>query len=440
MNIAISIDKTRYQDDGFAKVKLRVPDLNEERQLDINFREFYRYCGLPKTKALDFLFIACVCYLIDKLIPRSETDDLWTRELEVSIPVSDPATWEPIKNLLNDTLSFLTGDLWSVAFEAANQPLFRLPLRQHRTQLFSEFVRTGLVCLSSGGLDSLAGTIDLLETYPDQRVLLVGHYDAPTGEQETVFSGIRPAYPDRVKLMRMRVRLDPPASPETTLRSRSLLFLALGLCAAQSFGPDVPLFACENGLIALNVPITPSRAGSCSTRTMHPLFLSNLRQIIQQAGITNPLENPFEFQTKGECLAGCKNQSLLQSQANTSVSCAHAHRRQNWIRKHANNCGYCVPCLIRRAALYHIGADDGLKYGIDVVAGELDLASDIDAVNDILAILDLLRSKKTAKEFAKEILEVALLDRITDRAAMVERGVEDLRSLIRGKGMSRIKQ
>jgi hypothetical protein len=55
----------------------------------------------------------------------------------------------------------------------------------------------------------------------------------------------------------------------------------------------VELFVCENGLIALNPPLTPRRIGSHSTRTAHPHFLANVQDILSASGLPIIIANPF---------------------------------------------------------------------------------------------------------------------------------------------------
>ncbi len=56
--------------------------------------------------------------------------------------------------------------------------------------------------------------------------------------------------------------------------------------------------------------------------------------------------NPYQFKTKGEMLAECKDQDAIQKAVPLSVSCSHWHRRNI-------QCGHCVPCLIRRASVHY---------------------------------------------------------------------------------------
>ena len=153
--------------------------------------------------------------------------------------------------------------------------------------------------LFSGGLDSLVGALDGLEA--GQRLLLVSHYDFGqlADIQQTLAAALLRHYgPDRVHHLGLRVQF--PEAPELSMRSRSLLYLALGLAAAAGFGGATPLIIPENGWISLNPPLTANRLGSCSTRTTHPYFLEQLTGLWRAAGVENPLVNPYQDCTKGE--------------------------------------------------------------------------------------------------------------------------------------------
>ena len=145
------------------------------------------------------------------------------------------------------------------------------------------------------------------------------------------------------------------------MRSRSLLYLALGLAAAAGFGAATPLIIPENGWISLNPPLTINRLGSCSTRTTHPYFLEQLTGLWREAGLANPLVNPYQDLTKGEMVRGCRNRELLEQLFGMSVSCARPVVSR-WQGGAAGACGYCYPCLMRRAALHTLGWDRGEDY------------------------------------------------------------------------------
>jgi 7-cyano-7-deazaguanine synthase in queuosine biosynthesis len=429
-------------DDGLAALFVSVPQLQLRCALDLPFKRLYERCGTVDPISLDLLMVASLCYVIDKMVPRKSAWDNWTRQLEVEFPVSAPDVWATVREDLEEALSFLSGDMWQLSFRRIKSPYFRLPTltqRQRRRRVSTPIVTpVTAVCLFSGGLDSLSGAIDLLAKNDHSRVCLVGHYDTagPRSQQQQLFAEIRKPYLRRVDLVQTRVSHKPDAAQEMTLRSRSFVFIALGLYIAKAMGVEVPLYAPENGLIAINVPLTPSRAGSCSTRTMHPFFLTKLRAVADKLGFRNPIINPFQLKTKGEVLQEGLNPPLLKSLVDLSVSCSHATRRQHWVRKRkhdANNCGYCVPCLFRRAALHHVSLDDGKRYGIDVGAGELPLNDTHDSADDLRAVLDFLSRRKEGHEIALEICSVAPMEGLSEYVNLVQRGFEEVRALIHDK-------
>lgn len=167
---------------------------------------------------------------------------------------------------------------------------------------------------------------------------------------------------------------------------------------------------------------------------MHPYFLNGLRASLDALGINNPIVNPFEFKTKGECILECSNTRLLQSLANDSVSCARPGRRQFWVRRDVDNCGYCVPCIFRRAALHAAGMDDEQACGIDFCTGEMSVSDQLESADDLRAVVDFLRKRKGVAELSKDILRILPVDRVAERAAMALRGYDEIRSLIHDKG------
>lgn len=444
MNIKIHPISNKRHEDGLMAISIHIPELDLNYNLDLPFRGLYERCGIPDLITLDFLLVASLCYVIDKIVPRSNTPDHWTREFEVEFPVSSSKIWGEVVHNLEKTLRFLTGDEWRISFYEPDFAFFRRPIRRrHRRRRFSISKRDvgTAICLFSGGLDSLVGAIDLLAD-GDRKLLLMGHYDVPgpASQQRSLFAEIQKYYRERVELVQTRVSHKPAEALELSLRSRSLVFMALGIYAARSFGPNVPLYIPENGFIAINIPLTPSRSGSCSTRTMHPFFLDNLTTVLRGLGFENKIINPLGLNTKGECILLCRDQTLLQSLINTSVSCSHGSRKQYWIRKEAKNCGYCVPCIIRRAALHKGGYDNGHRYGVDICEGELALDDERDSGDDLRAVLDFLRYPKTAQEISREIRSVAPVANLEEYTAVIERGFDEIRMLFYDKAKRPIRQ
>ncbi|MEO3843540.1 MULTISPECIES: hypothetical protein [unclassified Streptomyces] len=153
--------------------------------------------------------------------------------------------------------------------------------------------------------------------------------------------------------------------------------MCTALAVASSIGPHIPVYLPENGYISLNVPLTRARAGSFSTRTTHPHYLGLLAQVTQAIGMPNRLVNPYRLKTKGEMLTGSRNQPLLRELAPHSISCSRPEAAR-YAERPRGNCGYCFPCLIRRAAMARAGWDRAEHYAWDALTDPalLDQGSD----------------------------------------------------------------
>lgn len=447
MSIRVEISQTGITREGFAPVNLIKFDGTRLCQLDI---QSSKLATLPPSNPLatDFLLLASTVYSLDKLILRKDAVDCWTRNIPVVLPVSDVDAWSGVKDELDTCLSFLTGDLWDITFNAQKASFINFGHRHRRTDLFPFQRPAGdAVCLFSGGLDSLVGAIDWLQSNGTQGLMLVGHHDGqmagPLSDQKQLLEKIGPVYPGRTSatLVRIGHSNETIEQTEITLRGRSLIFIALGVFAASALSPDAPVLIPENGTIALNVPLSPSRRGSCSTRTAHPYYLSMLGRILSRLGLTNGIINPLEDKTKGEAVAKCLNRQLLESAISLSVSCAKRGHKVHWTHRNAKACGRCMPCIYRRAALHTVNRDDEL-YGDDICAGEVDIFENAEKANDLRACLAFLRSNKSISELSSLLMANGSLDaaRLPSYAAIVQRAMDEIRALFRDKAIPEVQR
>jgi hypothetical protein len=393
--------------------------------------------GDPSPAARDLFTFAGAVYLADKKTPRSWAVDAWTRDFEVRMPVADVARWERACPALQDALTFLTGDRWRLKFRRGTE---RAP-RSRNADISYEAVH-----LFSGGLDSLIGAINALAG--GDCILLVGHHDSTMteGPQKTLAAALSDEYADLTEFVPVRVKANSratsyalPPGKENSTRSRSLVFIAMGLVAASALGPDVPLRIPENGLIALNVPLVSERSGSCSTRTTHPYFLARLREALDALGIRNPLENPYLLLTKGEMLDQCSNASLVRRIAPDSVSCAHSEQaRWAGLAGFEKNCGYCYPCIIRRASLHAIGEDRFTgHYRIDACTKSGFVYEPVRG-RDLRAVLSAIGAprERLAPLLSGPVPQTVTIEELSD---LHRRGLDELHALFADKGSRQIK-
>lgn len=443
MKATVQISPTAVTPHEGAAIKL-LSDGMVLSDLYFDFSTLLRAVPQPSESALDFLLVAATAYALDKLVPRSEATDGWQRSFEVTIPVRSANRWTANSEIANDCLSFLSGDRWKLSFVERSHPIVRRKRRKRRSRTLVRPISGSRACLFSGGLDSLIGAIDCLEATNGEPLCLVGHHDPNIGgvqkDQQQILEVLRALYPNRCKPVLLGIGHS-GKSAEITMRSRSILFVALGIVVAAHLGDRTPLLIPENGTIALNVPLTPSRRGSCSTRTAHPHYLALLQDWLDAIGLDHPLQNPLLEKTKGEAAAQCLNQAALKQTALLSTSCAKRGHTSSWVRRTAGSCGRCMPCIYRRAALHSIGMDSEV-YGNDICAGEVDACDpNSDAADDLRACLSFLRRNHSVEAIAKLLMANGPLPP-TDamkHASTVARAMDEIRQLLRDKGHATIR-
>ena len=95
--------------------------------------------------------------------------------------------------------------------------------------------------------------------------------------------------------------------------------------------------------------------------------------------------NPWRFRTKGETIGSVGDYPGLAELARTTVSCAR------W-KRFRMQCGHCVPCLIRRAALYAANVDDLAHYRWDDLESVM---ADGNRRDDLMAVARAVRRLET---------------------------------------------
>jgi hypothetical protein len=323
----------------------------------------------PTEDGIDILSLAGLVYLADTRISRSlHSQDSWTREIAIEMPVYNLEKWTPLKGLFTRMLNFLTGDRWIISFRKRDEELSEKPEDETPPPEFDA------VTLFSGGMDSLIGTINHLENH--DKVVLISHAgDGHTkNAQSKLLAYFQEKYPDIYLLyldlwMVFEKNLIPGGGNENTTRSRSFLFIAFGIFAMSGKKGVSILEVPENGLIALNVPLDELRTGSHSTRTTHPFYLDSWNQVLRGLAIEFSVQNPYWNKTKGEMADECLNKEFLLQVIQDSISCS-SPQKARWSGAAPQHCGYCVPCIIRRAAMNKAFREkkDSTPYLIDSVS------------------------------------------------------------------------
>lgn len=378
-------------------------------------RDVLRAGLAPSTRSWDFLTLALAVNAADIAVDRSYSPDGWTRSIRLEIALNDPSPFLALTVKIEGALRFLTGDFWNLSLSAGGEP-------PPRTTAPKQFV-ADCICLLSGGLDSLVGALDL--SVIGRRPLFVSQIAKGDSETQTLYAR-QVGAEDRHLQWNHNVRV--VHETERSTRGRSLVFFAFAALAAdalfQQTGSRVEVYVPENGFISLNVPLNSGRMGSLSTKTTHPVFMGRLQEIWDALGIPGVLHRPYAYLTKGEMLAGCRDQVRLGGLSGQSTSCGR-FGYYNY-----THCGRCVPCMVRRAAFIRSGVQDQTaKYIFD----DLSLAGPEKGPNDVGAVARAVLKATSSGAGAFTAGQFAFAEP-AERAqfeGVVERGLEELGLLLR---------
>jgi len=450
MEVRIKIDEAKIG--SFSEIYLIFNDLDDNEQIIplvlYDFLDAHDLTNDTSSVKFDLFLISALVYGVDNLLDRRYySDDGWARELKVSFPVYNLATWQGKEQMLEETLKFLTGDHWDINFSQNTVTnIFLVQKRRWKKNIRkynAERIKT--TSLFSGGLDSLIGIIDQIESLNvNEEILLVSHFDfnssGPKKDQDRLYKHVKNNYLNHINDNWIRIRLSlkrrnqngDEFTVEGNYRSRSFFFIGLGCYVSQSSNLVVP----ENGTISINYPLTPSRVSSLSTRTTHPFVINRLQVLLNDLGIDIELENPYSYQTKGEMIVNCLNYELLTGIYSESTSCGKPGHNYSWKNRTASHCGVCMPCIYRRASLNISGQDHDI-YGRDITK-----PLTRNSYTDLPALINYLKKQIGLDKMKRDILVNGSIpiDQLEDYAEMVLRSRKELLQLFIDKGNDFIKK
>lgn len=316
-----------------------------------------RELGAVADAAIDLVRLAAAAYLADQ---RSRRPPSFSRSIELQVHLIDRARWSggPLDDLC-DLLTSLTGDVWNIQ---------ALPDASGAdTDPAQTILPAASISLLSGGLDSFCGAV-LADDRGDRAFL--GHSDRKTtsAAQNAVRSWFN-AIGQPLNFTMARIGLS-TQKVESSMRSRSLLFMALATAMATARGAttiEVP----ENGFTSLNPPLGPERGGALSTRSTHPMTIARFNRLLSAIGIGVTVSNPYAAITKGElvALANAALPEHFPAGAAKTFSCAKLNGQTFHGGSAYLQCGLCFACAVRRAAFRKAGVRDATEYLTERLTG-----------------------------------------------------------------------
>lgn len=337
-----------------------------EQNIVIGYDKFVKDPETLPSRILDFLYIAAMVFCADRQVNRGErtslSNDAWARSFEFHIPVLDIDFWEN-KNLqksLSDALCFMTGDRsYTFSFEKSKVGLIPKKDYQQLAIFNRETDRIGDsenvdVMLFSGGLDSLAGVIERLNTVLDRKLLIVSHRANNTviHTQQNVIKYLNQKYPDRLIDYGFQCNNCGMVSKEETQRTRMFLFATIAFSICYSIGKQ-KFYVYENGITSINLPIQTDVINARASRTTHPKTLGLMNKIFRFFDDDFRVEAPYFNKTKEDIVRKFSDfgeKDLIAS----AVSCSSTRNKPGM----APHCGCCSQCIDRRFAMYAANLDE----------------------------------------------------------------------------------
>lgn len=333
----------------------------------------------------------------------------WRRHFRIEIPVRRPEHWSKPELLtcLTTTLGFLSDDDYEFVFLPLQKPP---PLERYLfDSLDDDDSGYEEVMLFSGGLDSFGGAVQ--EILQGQRkVVLVSHRPVSKlyARQRELASDITNQLSDKSRRplhIAVEVNKSKNFGADFTQRSRSFLFASIAAVISRAFHRDRIRFY-ENGVVSLNLPISPQALGGRSTRTTHPQVLNGFAQLFSLVfGTKFAVENPFLWKTKADVLRELKAAGFGKLCART-CSCTHT-KDQTTMHTHCGKCSQCVDRRLNALAAGLSEDEDPLEmYASDVVTGPRENA-DLTMIERYVGTALEVDRMSTATEFLVKFPEVS---------------------------------
>lgn len=323
----------------------------------------------------DLIELATYIYVADQAVTRGgdgvgNIGAEWRRRLRFTVPVRNRKVWRSreMQAALVETLSFLSEDEYHFDFvDLKDGPSL---------QEYLPFAQTGQaqpieeVILFSGGLDSVGGAVQ--EVVRDKRsVALVNH--RPTEKLARRYRRLQELLEAKAKEVGAKAPIHVPVhinkqkglGREYTQRSRSFLYASIAATVAQAYELSRIRFY-ENGVVSLNLPLSPQVVGAKATRTTHPRVINGFARILSLVADRDfKVENPFLWKTKAEVVKEIVDRGCGEM-VKYSTSCTHTWE----MTKLKTHCGTCSQCIDRRFAVLSAGAgafDPADAYSVDLL-------------------------------------------------------------------------
>lgn len=392
------------QDDPQRLVNLKLPNFVDQ---------LYH---LP-PRILDLLEIAAFVFAADRWTTRGPKDALefhaWMRSMRFVIRVREIEFWNrsDVKKKLTEVLAFMTGDKeYIFEFQSGHStpPTSLFDTKEFKVELRGP----ASVVLFSGGLDSLAGVFDRLQS-TNEDIYLISHQSGQPSTKRTqgkLFEALKRDYPGRIYHYSFECGLARERAVEETQRTRAFLFGSIAFALAHRLS-QTNFFAYENGVTSLNLLRRQDLINARASRTTHPKTLVLMSRFLSEVHGESSVKvvNPFWNYTKADVFQ-LLDQKGGRNLIGSTISCSKVFQRL----EQGTHCGRCFQCIDRQLAAYAVGlqsVDDCGIYSRNI------FVDPIDSPDARTTAVDYIRQ---ATEFAKITDDAFYRERLNELVDIVD--------------------
>lgn len=395
-------------------IELESRDGYKDKNVKIKLTEFVTGIYKLEDRYKDLMEIASFVFAADRKASRGSDEVVeahsWSRIFEFHIGVRDLAFWtdDEAKILLIELLKFITGDHnYEFNFYQADS---ELPYTFFDNDDFEVNPENPIrVLLFSGGLDSLAGAIETLET-TTKDVCLVSHQTGHPGAKKTqniLYHELKDEYGERVCHYKFECSLTKDQSRDESQRTRSFLYTSIAFAVAVTNG-EKSIYVYENGITSMNFPETQDLMNARSSRTTHPKSLALIEKLfskILEKKFT--IQNEYLYKTKTAVVEVIKKNNK-QKLIDSSVSCNVTRKK----KKGFTHCGRCSQCIDR---IFAVHAADVAEFDDSGIYEYRFYKEDLDGIYITKLVTDYLRLSQEFKnnsfngfyvKFGNELIDI----------------------------------
>jgi len=250
---------------------------------------------------------------------------------------------DEIRILMEQIAGFLLN--YSSIIQIKNMP----PQQTDEKEVADNPEQVDVICLFSGGLDSVAGYLETKKKFVNKKIKLVF-----VDHEIHKVAGVVKTLTKELDMEKDLLEATSFSGGAFLQQTRGFLFLTAAAIYAHHLKAKKIIVA-ECGVTKYQPNITIADE---ITKTTHPFMIKLAAALYRKMGIDVKIIMPFDDLTKAEIFATCKDE-------NNILRMTHSCRNQRISHGNKHECGYCFGCLIKNISMTYISGQKQDQFFLD---------------------------------------------------------------------------